>query len=142
LSIGYADGNTDLGAGATANQVLIKLTLAGDANLDGVVDMNDLMIVGQRLNTTGNDWAEGNFNYDPNGVVNFSDLLIIGQNLNQSINSAGVELGGNTVPVGEAGSITTNTTVVPEPGSVALVAAAGLLTRRRKSKNSIRPRVL
>jgi hypothetical protein len=137
LSIGYADGNTDTGAGATANQLLIKLTLAGDANLDGIVNFNDLDIVGQHLNTTGNDWADGNFTYDPNGVVNFNDLDIIGQNLNQSINAAAVALGATTLPLGQVATIQ-NTTAVPEPGALALAAvgAACLLSGRRRRKRA------
>jgi hypothetical protein len=129
LSVGYADGNTDMGTGATANQVLIKLTLAGDANLDGTVDMNDLMAVGQHLNTTGNDWAEGNFTYDPSGAVNFNDLLIVGQNLNQSMD------GGALALAGDATFIQNAVAELPEPGVIGLAVAAGvgLLARRRRS---------
>jgi hypothetical protein len=144
LSIGYSDGNVDTGAGnststsAVANQVVVKFTLAGDANLDGVVNFNDLDALGRHLNTTGNDWANGNFNYDPNGVVNFNDLDTIGQNLNKALGALGssTELGGTTVPLGEVASVQ-NTIVTPEPGCLALAAmgVSGLLARRRRRRN-------
>jgi fibronectin-binding autotransporter adhesin len=146
LSVGYSDGDTDTGAGnssqtpATAGQILIMMTLAGDALLTGTVNFNDLDIIGRHLNTTGNDWADGNFNYDPNGVVNFNDLDIIGQNLNKTINNAAAELGGTTIPLGAAANVQ-NTIVIPEPSVMALAAfsAAGLLARRRRRKSTCRP---
>jgi hypothetical protein len=101
--------------------VLIKLTLAGDANLNGTVDFNDLFAVGEHLNTTGNDWAQGNFNYSPNGVVDFNDLFLLGQNLNQTL----------VLPPSVQ---TQNTDAVPEPASLgfASVCAFSLLPRRRR----------
>jgi hypothetical protein len=133
LSVGYADGNTDSGTPATANQLVVKFTLAGDANLDGTVNFNDLDVVGRRLSTSGNDWANGNFNYDPNGAVNFNDLDIIGQNLNKTINGSGESLGGTILPLGQAVGVA-NTIVTPEPGCLALatIAATSLLARRRR----------
>jgi hypothetical protein len=139
LSVGYADGNVDNGSGtstataAAANQVLVKFTLAGDANLDGNVDFNDLFAVGKHLDTTGNDWAQGNFNYSSNGNVDFNDLFIIGQNLNKTLGALGSSTsdGGTIVPLGAQ---VQNTSVVPEPGTLGLAAACvtGLLARRRR----------
>jgi hypothetical protein len=136
LSVGYADGNLDAGTAAAANQVVVKFTLAGDANLDGIVNFNDLDVVGRHLNTTGNDWANGNFNYDPNGAVSFNDLDIIGQNLNKNLGalgSSGVGLGGTTVALDAIVGVQ-NTIATPEPGAVMLmaVASAALLPRRRR----------
>jgi hypothetical protein len=131
LSLGYADGSVDTGTPATSGQVLIMLTLAGDANLDGTVNFDDLDIVGRHLNTSGNDWSEGNFTYDPNGAVNFNDLDAIGQNLNKSIDGSGIEDGGTMVPLGEAAEVQ-NVIVLPEPGGIMLLAAGGLLVRRRR----------
>jgi hypothetical protein len=88
-AVGYADGNTDAGTPAGANQIYIKNTLAGDANLDGVVNFADLLVVAQNFNHTldthGNpiDWADGDFNYD--GKVNFADLLLVAQNFNKNL---------------------------------------------------------
>jgi autotransporter-associated beta strand protein len=161
LSIGYSDGNYDptlaanAAASATAGQILIKMTLAGDAYLSGSVNFNDLDVLGRHYNTTGNDWAQGNFNYAASGAVNFNDLDIIGLNYNQnigSLGSSGIESGGSTLalglnsgsdeiggsdssPVAESVSVTTQTTIVtPEPGTLCILAAGagGLLARRRR----------
>jgi hypothetical protein len=140
LSIGYADGNTDTGTAAAPNTVLVKMTLAGDAYLVGTVNFNDLDVIGRHLNTTGNDWSEGNFTYDPLGAVNFNDLDIIGLNLNTylgALGSSGDVLGGTTLPLGESAAVQ-NTIVTPEPSAVALAAAGAscLLTRRRRNKTA------
>jgi hypothetical protein len=140
LSVGYADGNVDAGTPAAANHVLIKFTLAGDALLNGTVNFNDLDIVGQHLNTTGNDWARGNFNYDPNGVVNFNDLDIIAQNLNKTLNGSGQSLGGTTFALADSAQVTTNVAVLPEPGlgAIFMLGAAGLARRRARRRVSAR----
>lgn len=52
---------------------LTSLFLAGDANLDGVVDMLDLNIVLSEWQQTGN--VQGDVNHD--GIVDFSDLNIV-----------------------------------------------------------------
>jgi fibronectin-binding autotransporter adhesin len=141
LSVGYADGNVDASTAAAANQVLVKFTLAGDALLVGTVNFNDLDVIGRHLNTSGNDWANGNFNYDPNGAVNFNDLDIVGQNLNKtlgSLGSSGESLGGATLPLGQAAQIENAVAVVPEPALLGFVAvgAAGTLLRRRSRRNN------
>jgi hypothetical protein len=84
-SVGYADGNADLGTVAGANQILIKYTLAGDANLDGFVNVQDLVAVVQNFGKAGKDWSQGNFTYSPVGAVTFADLVIVVQNLNKTI---------------------------------------------------------
>jgi hypothetical protein len=137
LSIGYADGNTDTATPAAANQVLIKFTLAGDANLDGTVDFSDLDIVGRHLNTTGNDWSAGNFNYDSAGAVNFDDLLIVAQNLNANLGD--MQLIGGQTGLDEIQNLAIS---LPEPGMPLLcgVFAAGLLApRRRRSRRELPP---
>jgi hypothetical protein len=134
LSVGYADGNVDANTAAAPNQVLIKFTLAGDAYLNGTVNFNDLDVVGQHLNTTGNDWAEGNFNYDPLGAVNFNDLDIIGRNLNQELNNSAISLGGSTLPLGDSASISNSSAALPEPGAIALTLFAAALAARRRRR--------
>jgi hypothetical protein len=128
FAVGYADGNTDVGTSAGPNQILVMYTLAGDALLDGTVNMTDLLIVAQNYHKTGEDWAGGNFTYDQNGYVGFEDLLIVAQNFNQILTPEGdslISIGGNVEPLAVK---------VPEPSAMALttVAAAGLLARRRR----------
>ena len=53
-------------------------TLAGDANLDGVVDGTDLTILGVNWQQSPRVWGEGNF--DDNTIVDGIDLTILGVN--------------------------------------------------------------
>ncbi|HWB54841.1 MAG TPA: hypothetical protein VG722_11635, partial [Tepidisphaeraceae bacterium] len=52
----------------TGQQVLIRYTLIGDANLDGWVNEADWAMI----ESDGNVWSEGDFNYD--GKVNADDM--------------------------------------------------------------------
>jgi predicted outer membrane repeat protein/parallel beta-helix repeat protein len=142
-AVGYADGNTDVGTPAAANQIYIKNTLAGDANLDGTVNYADLRVVAQNFNHTldthGNaiDWADGDFNYD--GKVNFADLLLVAQNFNKQLAAGQAaqtpQTGGSPAsagsatsdPVMEATSATTTdtlATVVAAPSAQAITPDA------------------
>ena len=85
--------------------------LAGDANLDGKVDINDLTVVLTSYNrTTGMTWSTGDFNSD--GKVDINDLTIVLTHYNQSLGASAAGM-----------------SAVPEPGTLALLAAglAGLL---------------
>jgi len=148
LSVGYADGNNPYDAarvaGLQANQILIRYTLAGDANLDYNVNFNDLLIVAQNFNKSGQDWVQGNFIYSTTvgasysglGTVNFADLLIVAQNFNKVLSPVGSEGGadGGGGIIGLSGSVSSQDAGIPEPGSLALIAgaSAGLLARRRR----------
>ena len=120
-AIGYADGSVDTGTPALPGQILVKLTLAGDANLDGVVNFADLLAVAQNFNHTldthGNpiDWADGDFNYD--GKVNFADLLLVAQNFNKHLAAAQAEQtpqAGGAPASSESATSTPTTEVTPE----------------------------
>ena len=133
LSVGYADGNTDAGTSAGANQIVVKYTLAGDANLDGLVNFNDLVAVVQNFNKSGSDWADGNFTYSTS--TSFNDLVIVVQNFNKTLpppSGSAVELSGTTIPL--LPDIQPTVVRLPEPGVAVLagVGAAGLLVRRRR----------
>ena len=99
-----------------SQSILIKYTLYGDANLDGVVNTSDFMLLTSHFGTA-NVWDNGDFNYD--GVVNALDFNALAKNFGQSLPSAGSGLG----------------TLVPEPA--VLVGIAWLaIVRRRKSVKS------
>ncbi len=51
--------------------------LAGDANHDGSVSFNDLVVVAQNYGGTDKTYAQGDFDFD--GVVGFSDLVVVAQ---------------------------------------------------------------
>jgi len=141
LSVGYGDGDTD-GSATTAgpNQVLVKYTLAGDANLDGIVNFTDFATVLKYFNQAGTDWAHGNFAYAANSPsiasTNFTDFADVLKNFLQvaPAASSGEALGGTTIPLAEAASVQPTVAPLPEPGGLLVAAggAAGLLFRRKR----------
>jgi MYXO-CTERM domain-containing protein len=60
----------------------IAVTLPGDANLDGKVDVTDLGRVGAMFGQSG-AWADGDFSGD--GLVDVTDLAKVGQKFGQSV---------------------------------------------------------
>jgi hypothetical protein len=145
LSVGYADGDNayDLEQvpGLLPNQVVVKYTLAGDANLDGHVNFADLLIVAQNFNKTGEDWVGGNFIYNSTGLVNFGDLLIVAQNFNKILSpvaQSSDEIGGTILGLADAGQLVSTQVQFPEPSALALAGAtaAGLMARRRRKSKA------
>lgn len=114
LAVGYVDGSVDTGTSVPAKQVLIATTLVGDTNLDGTVNLTDLLSLLNNYGESGKDWSQGDFNYD--GTVNLTDLLALLNNYGQSTTIASTSLN--------------STRVVPEPGMLGLLAAGGLVLRR------------
>jgi hypothetical protein len=56
--------------------------IPGDANADGVVNFNDLLVLAKNYNSAPATWSQGDFNGDR--AVNFYDLLILSKNYNQT----------------------------------------------------------
>jgi hypothetical protein len=73
-------GGYDIGAAERA-------TPPGDANRDGTVNFDDLLILAKNYNGAGRSWSQGDFNGD--GVVNFDDLLVLAKNYNRTVSVAG-----------------------------------------------------
>ena len=57
------------------NDVLVRYTYVGDANLDGVVDGSDYTKIDNGFNTLGSGWVNGDFNYDNH--IDGSDYTLI-----------------------------------------------------------------
>jgi autotransporter-associated beta strand protein len=115
-----------------STHVLMKLTRAGDANLDGVVGFEDLVVVAQHYNTSGQPtWDQGDFNYDD--AVNFADLVTVAQNYGQSLPSSSVPGASAEFGMDLAAAFAS----VPEPSSVVLLAAtAAAAMNRRRARQS------
>jgi hypothetical protein len=125
-------GKTFGGEPVSAGDVLVRYTLAGDANLDGVVDFNDLVRLAQNYNTGGGKfWHQGNFNYD--GEVDFNDLVKLAQNYNTALPSGAAIAGASA---GFERDLAAAFAQVPEPGMgmLALLMAGFALSGKRVAK--------
>lgn len=113
-----AVGITDKAIDAIGQQhILIKLTLQGDTNLNGVVDFLDLAVLGRGYGLVGATWDMGDLNYD--GKVDFYDLNRMAQNYGKRMEQGGVISGGATA--------------VPEPSALGLLLGGLMALRRRRS---------
>ena len=94
----------------------VLVTIPGDANGDGRVDLNDLTIVLANFGQTGRTWAQGEFTGD--GTLDVNDLTIVLANFGHSA-AAGIN-------------------AVPEPSCVILLGlvAIGLLAYAHHSSTN------
>jgi hypothetical protein len=100
--------------------VVVRYTLLGDTNLDGVVNAVDFNALASNFGgDPGKTWINGDANYD--GVVNTADFNALASNFNQPL--AAPALGG----------------LVPEPGILILAALIPISGRRRAGKLKSRP---
>jgi alpha-amylase len=124
------------GLSTAVNDLLIKYTYYGDANLDGKIDGTDYSLIDNGVHHSLTGWSNGDFNYD--GVVDGSDYSLIDNSFNQqSANPADIQMPAiATSLVAEP----FNSTAVPEPTALTIfsITAAALLRTRRNRY----PRVL
>lgn len=106
-ALGYLDNGT---------QTTVRYTWAGDTNLDQTVNFDDLLVLGQRYNQTGQTWQAGDSTYD--GIVNFDDLLVLAQRYNSTPTGLAIaELQLADAPVPSAADASTNNTTAPATGA-------------------------
>jgi hypothetical protein len=128
-TLGYmqSQGGVFDGVNTSTNDVLVKYTYYGDANLDGTVDGADYQQIdlGYGMHLTG--WQNGDFNYD--GVVDGSDYSLIDNTFNQ-LNASGA----SPLAISAGSADVSSATAVPEPTTLGLlgIGAASLLARRRR----------
>jgi hypothetical protein len=133
FALGSADNHAlNLGSFAglpiTADDVLIKFTYYGDANLDGKVNAADLGALAMHWQQAGTVWTGGDFNYD--GMVDITDLYLLAHNWKQGVTSPlGTPLDNLLASFGLPD------VSVPEP-AMALTILSMLLIHRRRSNGA------
>ena len=137
-AVGYGEASSVLGpAGGTfvgqavdGTAVLVRLTLKGDANLDGVVGFPDLVALAQNYNTLTGDvpWNRGDFTHD--GNVDFTDLVALAQNYGAALPGAPIP----GAPAGFEGDLARAMAQVPEPAAAGLALFAGAIAGRRRRR--------
>lgn len=105
-------------------QLLVKYTFGGDANLDGSVNITDLLALSDHWQGSNAFWTEGDFNYD--GLVDAKDLGILAANWQASeasLNAAVAEMG-------------VSLTAIPEPATAAsaTLAVLAMAAMRRRGR--------
>ena len=140
-AVAYAEASELLGLTGTnkatwngqtvdSTSLLIRYTLGGDANIDGVVDFTDLVKVAQNYGASGgtSTWLKGDFDYD--GNIGFSDLVQVAQNYGTGLPAQGVP----GASVAFENDLARAFASVPEPGALLLAGIAPCLLRRRKRR--------
>ena len=117
-AIAYAEA-TDLGSppafGGVAiddTSVLMRYTLAGDADMNRIVNIADFSRLASNFNS-GTTWVAGDFNYD--GTAGIADFSLLAANYNQSLPA-----------------LAPARSTLPEPATGALIASMLLVHRRRR----------
>jgi hypothetical protein len=115
------------GTAADSSSILLAITHLGDANHNGVVDIQDQSIVTNNWQKPGTNWANGDLNLD--GFVDIQDLTIITNNWQQTSSFSDL-----------AGQSSAQTAPVPEPSTLPLLAfSAALLIIRPRRRPPLTP---
>jgi hypothetical protein len=108
------------------NAVLVKYTLVGDTNLDGMVSGADYNTVLRNFDETGATWIDGDFGYS--GTVNGADYNAILDNFDNSL--ANVLPGGSSPAVAKPAKIgKAKATISAAPAKKSPVSSTQTLTR-------------
>jgi hypothetical protein len=127
---------TSLGYLTAGTTTLVRLTLTGDANLDGILNADDYALLDRGRLTGGQYWHQGDFNYD--GTVNNQDYLLIDRTYALT-NTHGPSLDPAFLSMRESqfgpAYVSTLLTSIPEPSlalSSLLYPLSSLLFKRRR----------
>ncbi len=100
-----------------------KQAILGDANLDGVVSIGDIIDISQNFGVTNATWGQGDFNGD--GVVTISDMIDAISNFGTGYQNPPEAL----IPSASAAS---SAFAVPEPATLGLAAFGAIALLRRR----------
>jgi hypothetical protein len=110
------------------------LARPGDANADGLVNFDDLLVLAKNYNKLTRRWAEADFSAD--GLVNFDDLLLLAKNYNATTPQASAVAAATSPDFAADWSAAQALAAVPEPTSIATLVFAtipALGMRRRRA---------
>jgi uncharacterized protein YjbI with pentapeptide repeats len=108
-----------------ASAVLVRLTRYGDADLNGLVNLQDFNRLASNFGSTNAVWTQGDFNYD--GNVNLQDF-------NRLAGNFGLSAAGPDVTPADWAALAS---AVPEPAcGVTVLALTGLLGRPRRAREA------
>jgi hypothetical protein len=130
--LGYGDNavlskTTFAGQTVDPSSLLIKFTYAGDADLDGDVDVGDLGALATAWQTAG-PWTAGDFDYT--GTIDVNDLGMLATNWQAGVGSP---LGPQSLS-DALSSLGLPSVSVPEPGVMAALSFAFLAASRRSGR--------
>ena len=80
--------------------VLIRYTFAGDADLNGTVNLNDFTMLAANFGETGRVFSEGNFNYDAG--VDLNDFTILASQFGKTLPGDLPRAAGRSLPAASA----------------------------------------
>jgi hypothetical protein len=132
-TLGYrqSDGSAFDTFNTGTNDVLVKYTYYGDADLNGIINGADYAQIDNGFGSHASGWFNGDFNYD--GVVDGTDYSLIDNTFNQISSTGASSLAIVAQPTTLIGGLATSS--VPEPFSfTAMGIATGymLCVRRRR----------
>ena len=132
FGIGYAEASAlttipSIFGSVDATAVLLRHTRYGDADLNGLVNLDDFNRLAANFGGVNKVWSQGDFDY--NGNVNLDDFNMLAGNFGLSAGPDGVVGPDDWAALASA---------VPEPGSAVplLATALACLRRRRRSASA------
>jgi T5SS/PEP-CTERM-associated repeat protein len=117
-------GGAFMGTPVDTTAVVLLSRLKGDANMDGTVEFQDLVVLAHHYDTGNRTWTQADFDYD--GDVDFQDLVSLAQNYNLSANVGDIGTAEFQADWALAQSL------VPEPTSLIVLSAGATLAVRRR----------
>jgi hypothetical protein len=131
FGVGYAEASELTSVPAffgtvDSTAMLMRLTRYGDTDLNGTVNLSDFNRLAANFGSTDAVWSQGDFNYD--GLVNLSDFNRLAANF-------GLSAAGPEVTPEDWSNLAA---AIPEPGSLAFVAAGALTLVRRQRRHGSR----
>ena len=110
------------------NSIMLTIAHLGDANDNGVVDIQDQSLITNNWQKPGTNWANGDLNLD--GFVDIQDLTIVTNNWQQMSSFS---------EMSDQGSATSQIASVPEPLTLPLFGTTGCLAAEKASKTNLEP---